>query len=121
MKKTWLVVPMLLLVAPVLAQEEAPVQEQARVITRVIGTLLGADEQPMQLAHVHLHPVAGGTVVQSVDVAPDGTYALEVDTTGVFRLRFTGVSHLEKSGALLVTGAGGEIQIDAQLAATVLA
>ncbi len=117
MKKIWLVVPMLFLVAPVLAQEEAPAQEQAPVITRVTGTLLGADEQPMQLAHVHLHPVASGKVVQGVDVAPDGSYALEMDTTGVFRLRFTGVDHLEKWGALLVTGAGGEFQIDAQLSA----
>ena len=117
MKRFWFIIPMLLLVVPVLAQEppQEKEQEPAPVVTRISGTLLGADGEPMDLAHVHIHPLTSSKVVAGMEVAPDGRYELETDTTGVFRLRFTGVHHLEKSGTLLLTGTGNPLEIDAQL------
>lgn len=112
MKTIELVTLMLLLALPLRAQE--PAEEQAPVTTRITGTLLGADGQPMELAHVSLYP-RGQPVTKTVEVRSDGSYVFETDSTGVFLVWFTGVDHLLQTTPLLLTGEGGQIRIDVRL------
>jgi thiol-disulfide isomerase/thioredoxin len=113
MKPVPIIVLALLIAPPLQAQD--PAEEEARPITKISGTLLGADGTPMELAHVSLYPASGRSAIQTVEVAPDGTYAIETDTAGVFTIWYTGVDHFVRQRYLLLSGDGGEIQIDAQL------
>ncbi len=103
----------LLFAGPTLAQE--PAAEPAPPTTTITGTLLSADGQPIEMAHVGLYPLSGGAAIESAEVAADGSYVLETDSVGVFSLWYTGVDCLMQSRALLLDGAGGAIEIDVGL------
>lgn len=110
MKTIQLVTLLLLLALPLQAQESA--EQQAPVTARITGMLVGADGLPMQLAHVSLY---NRRAIQTVEVAPDGSYVLETDTTGVYSLWFTGVDHLLQQRTVLLRGSDEDIEIDARL------
>lgn len=72
---------------------------------QITGRLLGQDGKPMRLAHVHL-------AKQSVAADRDGRYRITVPTSGIARLRFSGVDHAEH---VVPIAEGGEAELDVTL------
>ncbi len=62
----------------------------------VAGKLSGADGKPMARADVFLMRTTDTTCLRTVKAGPTGDYALTVDSTGIWLLRFTGVAHRER-------------------------
>jgi thiol-disulfide isomerase/thioredoxin len=83
--------------------------------TRLSGTLVGSDGSPISVSHVHVHQWPGGHVLASAVVASDGTWTLDVDTTGVFLVWFSGVGHRGERAGLFLSGDEQRIDIDVQL------
>lgn len=68
--------------------------------TIVTGTLLGYNGKPMIKANVILKMPLDVKVLKSVDVDKDGHFKMEVDSSGIWILHFTGVNHTEYKLAL---------------------
>jgi hypothetical protein len=102
-----------LLASPTFAQQVAPDSSAAAAPTRITGTVLDADGKPMKLANVTLAGTSGPLKVMAAE--PKGRFAIEVDSTGVFTLMFTGVDHESKAVPILVRDRGGAISLDVRL------
>lgn len=90
---------------------------QAQPSSVISGTVLDAEEQPLDGAQVRLHPASSREVLRSAEVNAKGVYRLEVDTTGLFMLSFAGANRSGLRVPLLVEEAGRRVEIDAQLSA----
>lgn len=83
--------------------------------TVVTGSLLDQNGKPMQVANVEL--LVPGTIVplDTVGVSPDGRYTIPIDSSGIWFLRFAGVSHRNHEVAVYIDKPG-KIGIDVRLA-----
>lgn len=72
----------------------APILAAAQVT--VSGTVLDRNEMPLELAHVHLFAMPeeiGSEPIETIEVAPDGSFTLEVAEPGYYNVAITGVNH----------------------------
>lgn len=91
---------------------------------QISGTLLGYDGNPVTVANVTLYPVISEIwlpkkppeAIQSVRVTSDGTFRFNADTTGVFTLIFSGVSHAPEEVFVLLSEQDEQIELNVQLA-----
>ncbi|MBC7186043.1 MAG: redoxin domain-containing protein [Calditrichaeota bacterium] len=93
-----------------------PVQTGAG--THLAGSVLGANGDPLPMAHVHLLSYRGDIRKPLRTVAADreGRFALVVDEPGMYRLLFTGVDHDKVSVPLLLVSEAPEIRLSVRLA-----
>jgi thiol-disulfide isomerase/thioredoxin len=68
----------------------------------ISGRVVGADGRPMPKADVHLLYDGGRRPFASAEVAPDGSFTISTDRTGVLELQVTGVNHASYSVPLLI-------------------
>lgn len=58
------------------------------------GRLVGANGEPMPLAHVELYPFNNRwQVTQRVEVEPDGSFQLQIPASGFYTVTFSGAMH----------------------------
>ncbi|GAB5410880.1 MAG: hypothetical protein BalsKO_32450 [Balneolaceae bacterium] len=85
---------------------------------KVKGIVLGFNNEPMLLAHVHLTPANTNfltdNVIQQVEVDEDGTFELEVKKPGSYTLHLTGVHHKRYTTPITISSLK-EIEIIATL------
>jgi thiol-disulfide isomerase/thioredoxin len=93
----------------------APMSGATDSTTRISGTLLDSDDRPIRVSHVHVHAWPGGDVLSSAVVEPDGSWSLEVDTTGVFLAWFSGLGHRGERMGLYLSGDETRLEIDVRL------
>ncbi|MFO7565409.1 MAG: TlpA disulfide reductase family protein [Enhygromyxa sp.] len=93
------------------APSEAPssTPEQADAHTRIRGRLLGHDDRPISLAELHVSST--GQPPLDLEVAADGSFALELPVPGWTRLRITAVDHEEHTLEFLADGGEHEISV----------
>ena len=83
--------------------------------TTVTGMISQADGTPLPLAHVHLYPLSGGigmTPLRTVEVAKNGSYRLEIDEPGYYRVVVTGVNHNYISVPVFATDDDASLKLD---------
>ena len=85
----------------------------------VTGTLVGADEEPLPVAHVALLPPGANALTAQI-VGTDGRFAISGEGDGFATLRVTGLHHRVLDVTLWLD-AGAEVEVDARLAAFALA
>jgi len=91
----------------------APAQDPPSPV--VEGTLVGHDGTVPTKAHVSVYPPSGGdTPLRSTPLGDDKTFRIELDTTGVVSLWFTGTNHQMQKKTMFVQPAD-TIGIDVQL------
>jgi thiol-disulfide isomerase/thioredoxin len=83
-------------------------------VTVFTGVLLGADGQPMKLAHARLLRAHGRSAVAETVVGPLGRFALAATGTGAFYLDFTGVNHV-RTTVPVVLQRSATIDLDVRL------
>lgn len=84
--------------------------------TVVTGNLLDQDGKPMQVADVELLIPGNAIPLDTVRASSDGNYTISIDSSGIWFLRFAGVSH-ESHEVAVCTDKPGKIGIDVRLAA----
>ncbi|MFB3131582.1 MAG: thioredoxin-like domain-containing protein, partial [Rhodothermales bacterium] len=88
--------------------------DPARAQTAISGQLLGARGEVMPAAHVEVYPYFGRRQVFRLITAKNGRYRVEVDHTGLVRLRFHGPLHRTHEVVVLVEDQPS-ISLDVQL------
>ncbi|HUI30538.1 MAG TPA: thioredoxin-like domain-containing protein [Candidatus Acidoferrales bacterium] len=84
--------------------------------TKVTGTVDGFDGKPMLCANVTLLRLPDYSPVKSVVVERDGKFEINIDSSGIWVLQFSGVFHQEHM-TLLYIDKPGAIDVDVRLAA----
>lgn len=102
-----------LLAAPALAQQARPDTATVPPPTRISGTILGGDGNPMPLANVALFGTDGR--ITGVEAERNGRFTLETDSTGMLTLVFAGVDHERKTVSVLVRDRGEDTRLDVRL------
>lgn len=86
--------------------------------SKIKGAVLGYNNEPMILAHVHLTPANSNfltdNAIQQVEVNKDGSFELEVETPGSYTLHLTGVHHKRYTTPVNIDGSK-DIEITAKL------
>ncbi|MBD3336586.1 MAG: redoxin family protein [Candidatus Eisenbacteria bacterium] len=80
------------------------------------GRLLGCDEQPMALAHIHIMEADPSATPRSIEVKPSGDFAFSTENLGLIRLLCTGVDH-KPLDLLLPTWRRESLHIDIRMEA----
>lgn len=79
------------------------------------GRVVGANGEPMALAHVELYPFMGRwQVMQNVEVAPDGTFSLTAPKNGFYTVTFSGAMHRLHRSPFYFDG--DTVEVEVQLA-----
>lgn len=86
--------------------------------SKIKGMVVGYNNEPMALAHVHLTPANSNfltdNAIQQVEVNKDGTFELEIEKPGSYTLHLTGVHHKRYTTPINIDGAKN-IEITAKL------
>lgn len=89
--------------------------------SKISGTLVGYDSEPMRMAHAHLAPANSGflsdNVIQSVEVNADGSFEMLVEKSGSYTLHLTGVHHKRYTTPISIDGEN-DVVISAKLGTT---
>ncbi len=68
----------------------------------VTGALLGFDGKPMPVANVELMLPGDNTPIENVSAGKDGKYSISIDSSGLWMLRYAGLSHTSHQVALYI-------------------
>lgn len=86
--------------------------------SKIKGVVVGYNNEPMALAHVHLTPANSNfltdNAIQQVEVNKDGGFEMEVEEPGSYTLHLTGVHHKRYTTPINIDGAKN-IEITAKL------
>ena len=91
---------------------------------KISGKVMGANNRPLKLAHVHLARISSQTVptnpLKSVTVGKNGNFSISNLEPGLYRLFFTGVDHMNFSVPLILDKKSHDVEIRVKMALLML-
>ncbi len=87
---------------------------------KISGKVVGADNHPLKLAHVHLAEISSQAIpvspLRSVTVDKNGNFSLSDIKPGLYRLFFTGVDHMSFSVPHILDKKSPDVEITVRMA-----